>query len=61
VPINWTDFVPADPYLSVGRGRSRFRMEDLLALADLVTALATPERPPGSLQRVSEIPSLVSC
>jgi hypothetical protein len=37
VPVNWTDFVPADPYLSLGRGRSCFRVEDLLALADLVT------------------------
>ena len=38
VPVNWTDFVPADPYLSVGRGRSRFRLEDLLTLADLLAA-----------------------
>jgi Family of unknown function (DUF5372) len=37
VPVNWTDFVPADPYVSVGGGRSRFRVEDLLALAELVT------------------------
>lgn len=36
VPVEWTDFVPADPYLSVGRGRSSFRVEDLLALADLL-------------------------
>jgi len=36
VPVNWTDIVPADPYLSIGRGRSSFRVEDLLALADLV-------------------------
>jgi uncharacterized protein DUF5372 len=41
-PVNWTDAVPADPYLSVGRGRSSFRVEDLLALADLV---ATPGGP----------------
>jgi Family of unknown function (DUF5372) len=47
VPVNWTDFVPADPYLSVGRGRSRFRIEDLSALVDLVTALLAPERRPG--------------
>jgi hypothetical protein len=36
VPITWTDFVPADPYVSVGRGRSRFRVEDLVALVELV-------------------------
>ena len=41
VPVNWTDFVPADPYLSVGGGRSRFRVEDLLTLADVVAAVAT--------------------
>jgi hypothetical protein len=28
--------MPADPYLGVGGGRSRFRVTDLLALADLV-------------------------
>ena len=36
VPVGWTDFLPADPYLSVGRGRSRFRVEDLLALVELM-------------------------
>lgn len=40
VPVNWTDLLPAEPYLSVGRGRSRFRIADLCALADLVAALA---------------------
>jgi hypothetical protein len=24
-PVDWTDVVPADPYLSIGGGRSRFR------------------------------------
>ena len=38
----WTDFVPADPYLSVGRGRSHFRIEDLLVLATVVSAGPTP-------------------
>lgn len=36
VPISWTDVLPADPYLSVGGGRAQFRVEDLLALADLI-------------------------
>jgi len=44
VPVNWTDFVPADAYLSLGRGRSYFRVEDLLALADLVTPRAAGSR-----------------
>ncbi len=40
VPLNWTDVAPADPYLRLGRGRSRFRVEDLLALTELVAARA---------------------
>jgi hypothetical protein len=44
VPANWTDFVPADPYVSVGGGRSRFRVEDLLALTKLVTTPAAGSR-----------------
>jgi len=38
VPVNWTDRAPADPYRIVGRGRSRFRVEDLLLLAELLEA-----------------------
>ena len=38
VPANWTDTVALDPYWSVGRSRSRFRLEDLLLLADLIDA-----------------------
>ena len=44
VPVSWTDFVPADPYLSLGRGRSCFRVEDLLTLADLMASRAGPSR-----------------
>jgi hypothetical protein len=36
VPVSWTDVVPADAYVSVGGGRSQFRVEDLMALADLM-------------------------
>jgi hypothetical protein len=39
VPIGWTDLPPADPYLSLGGGRSRFRVEDLLALVVMVRDL----------------------
>ncbi len=42
VPVEWTDFVPVDPYVSVGLGRSHFRIEDLLILATVVAAGATP-------------------
>jgi hypothetical protein len=36
VPVGWTDVAAPDAYREVGRGRSRFRVEDLLKLADLV-------------------------
>jgi hypothetical protein len=42
VPIGWTDMGPPDPYLSLGRGRSHFRVEDLLVLADLIAAGRRP-------------------
>jgi hypothetical protein len=43
VPVGWTDAVPADPHLSVGRGRAYFRVEDLWALATLLAG--TPRGP----------------
>jgi hypothetical protein len=36
LPSDWTDLAPDDPYLSVGGGRSWFRVEDLLLLAELL-------------------------
>jgi len=36
------DVRPADPYLSLGGGRSRFRVEDLLALVAMVRELEAP-------------------
>lgn len=39
VPTAWTDFAPPDPYLAIGGARSRFRVEDLLALVDLLAAV----------------------
>jgi hypothetical protein len=36
IPASWTDFLPSDPYLMVGKGRSHFRVEDLIALAELL-------------------------
>jgi hypothetical protein len=41
VPASWTDFLPADPYLLIGEGRSYFRVEDLVALADLLRGIET--------------------
>jgi len=34
--VNWTDRVPPDPVITVGRGRAYFRVDDLLTLAELV-------------------------
>ena len=36
VPVAWTDAVPPDPYISVGGGRSLFRVDDLLELSRVV-------------------------
>ena len=42
VPVGWTDLEPPDPHLSLGAGRSRFRVLDLLGLAALVDARRKP-------------------
>jgi hypothetical protein len=39
VPASWTDFLPPDPYLMIGEGRSHFRVEDLIVLADLLRGI----------------------
>ena len=35
-PLSWTDYQEQDPFVAVSRGRSPFRVTDLLELADLV-------------------------
>jgi hypothetical protein len=42
VPVGWTDRELPDPYLSLGGGRSHFRVGDLLVLAALVDAGRKP-------------------
>ena len=39
LPAEWTDLVPADPFVVVSAGRSPFRTADLLVLAELVDRL----------------------
>jgi hypothetical protein len=39
VAASWTDFLPPDPYLMIGEGRSHFRVEDLIVLADLLRGI----------------------
>lgn len=36
LPVGWTDLLPVDPAVMVGRGRAPFRLTDLLALTDLI-------------------------
>jgi hypothetical protein len=46
LPAAWTDAAAPDPFVALARGRSALRMEDLLALAQLVDAVrgARPRR-----------------
>jgi hypothetical protein len=39
IPAHWTDVVVADPRVVLAGGRSHFRVEDLLRLADLLDDL----------------------
>jgi len=40
VPLEWTDASEMDPFLRFSQGRSHFRVEELLRLADLVAAIS---------------------
>jgi Family of unknown function (DUF5372) len=42
MPRGWTDFGDEDPFVTLAAGRSRFRVEDLLAVCDLVDGCAQP-------------------
>jgi hypothetical protein len=44
LPAEWTDVVPADPFVVVSAGRSPFRVSDLVELSVLVAEL-TARRP----------------
>ena len=37
LPLCWTSLTPQDPYVAVGNGRSRFRLQDLVELVALVS------------------------
>jgi hypothetical protein len=39
IPASWTSLGAADPFVWLAAGRSYFRVEDLIAVADLVEAL----------------------
>jgi uncharacterized protein DUF5372 len=40
VPAAWTDAAEPDPFVVVAAGRSRLRVDDLVALAGLIDGLA---------------------
>ena len=40
LPLEWTDAAGIDPFVQFSRGRSHFRIEELLRLTDLVAAIA---------------------
>ncbi|MCY4169618.1 MAG: DUF5372 family protein [Rhodobacter sp.] len=41
MPARWTDCADPDAFLAISEGRSAFRVADLLALGDLLSALET--------------------
>ena len=43
-PAGWTDAAAADPFVAVAAGRSRFRVDDLLALAGLLERLRSEDQ-----------------
>lgn len=47
VPPQWTDIVPPDPEIVMGRGRALFRVVDLMDLANLVARLTQGKTPRG--------------
>lgn len=45
LPASWTSFLPPDPFVLVSAGRSAFRVQDLLELAQLLAALPAKVSP----------------
>ena len=43
LPLGWTDAASLDVFVAVAAGRSPFRVEDLIVLADLVAAISDPD------------------
>jgi Family of unknown function (DUF5372) len=41
LPAGWTDVAPADPFAVIADGRCPFTINGLLALADLISRLAS--------------------
>jgi hypothetical protein len=50
----WTDIDGPDPFVAIAAGRSRFRVEDLVALASLLDGLR-PVKPTKGVKRITPI------
>jgi hypothetical protein len=53
VPIAWTDMAEPDAFAAVAAGRSPFRPQDLLALAEVIDGLLPSANPRGRVRRTS--------
>ena len=47
MPAEWTSVVPADVWELMAAGRARFRLDDLLRLADLIERVRAAKGAPG--------------
>ncbi|MDA8075513.1 MAG: DUF5372 family protein [Actinomycetota bacterium] len=52
LPASWTDVEEPDAFVVLSAGRSLFRTEDLLALADLLDSMRA-EKPPRRVRRTT--------
>lgn len=52
LPTEWTDAGDPDVFVAVAAGRSPFRVEDLLALTELIAGLGFPRRRQRSVRRI---------
>ena len=48
LPAEWTDAVPADPFVVVSSGRAPFHVDGLLELSELVAGLMAGRSPESS-------------
>ena len=50
LPLDWTDASGIDPFVHLSKGRSHFRVEELLRLAELIAAIARHEASPDPVK-----------
>lgn len=50
IPTGWTSAAAEDPFLVVSAGRSRFRVQDLLRLAQQIGSATKAEEETGNLE-----------